>query len=58
MPSLKLTLDNETVDALERSAQSERRPVDMQAEVLLRKSLGLPFPYPQDSTEDQPGKQE
>jgi hypothetical protein len=45
MPVLRIPLDNETFSALERRAQSERRPADWQAEVILRQSLGLPFPY-------------
>jgi hypothetical protein len=49
MAGLKIVLDKETLDALERRAQSERRPLDWQAEVLLRQSLGLPFPLPKDS---------
>jgi hypothetical protein len=44
MPRLKLQLDEETFEALERRASLERRPVDWQAEVLLRQSLDLPFP--------------
>jgi hypothetical protein len=44
MPNLKLKLDEETFDALKHRAQSERRPVDWQAEVILRQSLGLAFP--------------
>jgi hypothetical protein len=48
MPNLKLKLDQETLDALERRAISERRPADWQAEVILRQSLGLAFPYPSD----------
>lgn len=51
MPSIKLKLDQETLDALERRAWSERRPTDWQAEVILRQSLGLPFPYPSELPE-------
>ena len=46
MPVLKINLDNETAEILRVRAQSERRPPDWQAEVLLRQSLGLPFPFP------------
>ena len=52
MAGLKIILDEETASALERRAQSERRPLDWQAEVLLRQSLGLPFPLPLDSDKD------
>ena len=46
MPRLKLVIDDETFEALEQRAQSERRSADWQAEVILRQSLGLPFPLP------------
>ena len=45
MPVLKLDLDGETYEGLLARAASERRPVDWQAEVELRRALGLPFPY-------------
>lgn len=41
---LKLEIDSETAERLVASAGAERRPVDWQAEVLLRRALGLPFP--------------
>ena len=44
--SLKLDLDGETFDKLVEVAFRERRAPDAQAEVILRQSLGLPFPYP------------
>jgi hypothetical protein len=43
---LRLYLDQETFVALTDRALRERRPVDWQAEVILRQALGLPFPYP------------
>jgi hypothetical protein len=46
MPRLKLVIDDETFEALEQRARSERRSTDWQAEVILRQSLGLPFPVP------------
>jgi hypothetical protein len=46
MASLRLYLDQETFVALADRALRERRPVDWQAEVILRQALGLPFPYP------------
>ncbi|MDA0735270.1 MAG: hypothetical protein O2909_11780 [Chloroflexi bacterium] len=46
MPRLRLDLDRETFEALAAQALAERRPVLFQAEVLLRQTLGLPFPYP------------
>ena len=49
MPRIKFDLDTETYDSLVSDAQSERRPVQLHAEVLIRRSLGLPFPVPVDS---------
>jgi hypothetical protein len=46
MQKLRIVIDDETFDALQRRAESERRCTDRQAEVLLRQSLGLPFPIP------------
>ena len=46
MPKLHLDLDRETFEALASEALAQRRPVVFQAEVLLRQTLGLPFPYP------------
>ena len=46
MPTLKLSLDPETYEALSQSASSHLRPPDWHAEALLRHALGLPFPYP------------
>ena len=45
MPELTLNIDRQTYSALVDRAISERRPVDLQAEVILRTSLGLSFPY-------------
>jgi hypothetical protein len=50
MPRLRLDLDRETFDALADKAFSERRPVPLQAEVILRQALGLEFPYPNGDT--------
>jgi len=41
---IRLELDAQTTQALIRSAVSEKRPVAWQAEILLRRALGLPFP--------------
>ena len=46
MPKLRLDLDRETFEALASQALAQRRPVVLQAEVILRQTLGLPFPYP------------
>jgi hypothetical protein len=46
MPRVRLDLDKETFDALVIRAAAERRPVPLQAEVILRQALQLPFPYP------------
>jgi hypothetical protein len=43
---LKIELDPETTERLVASAVAECRPIPMQAEVLLRRALNLPFPYP------------
>ncbi len=45
MPTLKLDIDQETYTRLVDQAVSERRPIDWQAEVTLRRAVGLPFPY-------------
>lgn len=42
---LKLDLDKDATARLIKQAALERRPVPWQAEVLLRKALGLPFPF-------------
>jgi hypothetical protein len=46
MPRLRLDLDQETFEALANKAFAERPPVPLQAEVILRLALGLPFPFP------------
>jgi hypothetical protein len=48
---VRLDLDRETFQALTDRALRERRPVDWQAEVILRKALGLIFPYPKEPNE-------
>ena len=45
MPVLKLEVDSETYDRLVEQAVAERRPVVWQAEIAIRRALGLPFPY-------------
>ena len=40
MTSLKITIDRETLQRLAASAVAERRPLDLQAEVLLMRQLG------------------
>ncbi len=44
MPRLRLDVDTETFESLVAHATAELRPVQLQAEVLLRQALGLPFP--------------
>jgi hypothetical protein len=46
MACLKVEVDPETFAALLDSALDEMRPVDLQAAVMLRRALGLPFPIP------------
>jgi hypothetical protein len=41
---LRLELDQQTTDRLIEVAVEERRPVGMQAEVILRRALGLATP--------------
>jgi hypothetical protein len=48
MASFRIYLDQETSTALLKRALAELRSVDSQAVVLLRQSLGLPVPYPDD----------
>ncbi len=45
MATLRVTLDRDTYQRLLETALSERRPVPLQAEVTIRRALGLPFPY-------------
>jgi hypothetical protein len=52
---IRLDLDEETTEQLIKSAASERRPVPWEAEVLLRRALGLPFPRVAQTATD-PGK--
>ncbi len=49
---LRLVLDAATSAALARAAVRELRPLDLQAEVLLRRALGLAVPLPE------PGEQQ
>jgi hypothetical protein len=42
---LKIEPDSETYARLLEQAEAERRPIVWQAEVALRRALGLPFPY-------------
>jgi hypothetical protein len=44
MPTIKISLDPETYESLSAVAVRERRAISGQAFVLLRGSLGLPFP--------------
>jgi hypothetical protein len=44
MPTIKISLDPETYKSLSSAAVRERRAIPGQAFVLLRSSLGLPFP--------------
>ena len=46
MPRLRLDLGRETYEALASQALAQRMPVVFQAEVILRQTLGLPFPFP------------
>jgi hypothetical protein len=46
---IKLHLDEETSHRLEEDADAERRPPHLQAEVLIRRALGLAFPYPKET---------
>jgi len=48
---LRLDIDQETLLALMDRALRERRPLVLEAEVLLRQALGLPFPYPGEMNE-------
>ena len=45
MATLKLDLDTEMLERLVERAVQERRPIVWQAEVELRRALGLPFPH-------------
>jgi hypothetical protein len=54
MPRLKLDLDPELYGRLLDAAEAERRPVLWQAEVSLRRALGLPFPVKIVGGEDDP----
>jgi len=46
MPKVQITLDVKTFKKLTEASISERRPVPLQAEVILRRALGQPFPIP------------
>jgi hypothetical protein len=44
MPTIKISLDQETYGCLSEAAVRELRPIPWHALVLLRGALGLPFP--------------
>jgi hypothetical protein len=46
MAILKLDLDGETYQHLVDDAVANRRPIAWQAEMLIRRALGLAIPYP------------
>jgi hypothetical protein len=46
MPRIRIDLDDETYSALMHRAGEELRGLQDQAVVLIRKGLGLQFPYP------------
>jgi len=50
---LRLELDHETARRLAEEAVRERRPIAWQAEVMLRRALGLPFPDERTPVEQQ-----
>ena len=49
---LKLELDPQTAGALLEEAIRDLRTVDMEAEALLRRALGLPVPFPDPAGQD------
>lgn len=42
--TIRIQLEDDALAALRESATAERRPLNWQAEVMLRRALGLPFP--------------
>jgi hypothetical protein len=46
MPQIRIHLDEETYSVLMHRAEEDLRDLGDQAVVLIRKGLGLPFPYP------------
>jgi hypothetical protein len=46
MPTIHVELDTKSFNRLAESAIEECRPIPWQAEVLLRRALGLPAPSP------------
>lgn len=44
MAQIRVNLDNETIARLAQHAVAERRPIPWQAEVMLRRALGLSMP--------------
>jgi hypothetical protein len=46
MPHIRIDIDEETYSALMHKADEELRPLHSEAAVILRRALGLPFPYP------------
>lgn len=53
MPRLTLDVDDETYRRLVADAVGEVRPVEWQAEVTLRRALGLARPKPEPATAEQ-----
>lgn len=53
---LRLDLDTQTADALMASAVRELRPTNLQAEVLIKRSLGLPIPPIEAHTQPSPSE--
>lgn len=53
---IRLELDAETYEHLLLQSLAERRPIGWQAEVMLRRALCLPFPYPIARREAHPPK--
>jgi hypothetical protein len=49
---LRIHVDGDTLEALRVRATAERRPLNWQAEVMLRRALGLPFPAPMSAIDD------
>ena len=54
MATLKIGLDDETYTALMDDATRHLRPTDWHAKAILRQALGLPFPYPDGKSVEEP----
>jgi hypothetical protein len=52
MPRIRIDLNSQSFEALTRRAAAERRPIDLQAEVLIERALGVRTPE-QRSPDDQ-----